>query len=76
MLWRSECSCSPKRFEDVPFDLRHRRILLYEFSFGGYKQLQGSLNDHVRGVLDRNDGASSQLRHAQDSDEEPPTGRQ
>lgn len=33
--------------EDVPFDLRHRRILLYSITPGGCRQLEGALRDQA-----------------------------
>ncbi|MBD3342744.1 MAG: TIR domain-containing protein [Candidatus Lokiarchaeota archaeon] len=33
--------------DDVPFDLRHRRVLLYEYSPRGCKKLEKSLKDNV-----------------------------
>jgi hypothetical protein len=38
--------------EDVPFDLRHRRVLLYEYSPLGCKRLEGMLADNMKAVLD------------------------
>lgn len=37
--------------EDVPFDLRHRRVLLYEYSPRGCKRLEGLLKDNMNAVL-------------------------
>ncbi|MEM7086431.1 MAG: toll/interleukin-1 receptor domain-containing protein [Bacteroidota bacterium] len=36
---------------DVPFDLRHRRILLYEFSPKGCKKLEKSIVNNVNAIL-------------------------
>jgi hypothetical protein len=43
--------------EDVPFDLRHRRVLLYEYSPEGCKRLEVSIVDHIRQMLSRTDSA-------------------
>jgi hypothetical protein len=37
--------------DDVPFDLRHRRVLLYDYSPRGCKRLEGSLRQHMNAVL-------------------------
>jgi hypothetical protein len=37
--------------EDVPFDLRHRRVLLYEYSPLGCKRLEGTLWQNMNTVL-------------------------
>ncbi len=37
--------------EDVPFDLRHRRVLLYEYSPRGCKRLEGALKENMTAVL-------------------------
>jgi hypothetical protein len=37
--------------DDVPFDLRHRRILIYEYSPRGCKRLETSLRDNIEGIL-------------------------
>jgi len=37
--------------EDVPFDLRHRRVLLYSYTPRGCKRLEGSLRDQVAAML-------------------------
>jgi hypothetical protein len=37
--------------DDVPFDLRHRRVLLYEYSPKGCKRLEQSVAEHVRDML-------------------------
>jgi nucleoside 2-deoxyribosyltransferase len=37
--------------EDVPFDLRHRRVLLYEYSPRGCKRLEGVLKENMSTVL-------------------------
>jgi hypothetical protein len=44
--------------DDVPFDLRHRRILIYEYSPRGCKRLETSLRDNVRSVLATDQAAS------------------
>ncbi len=36
---------------DVPFDLRHRRIQVYEYSPRGCKHLEGRLEDHLQHML-------------------------
>lgn len=37
--------------DDVPFDLRHRRVLLYEYSARGCKRLEKALPDNIHAVL-------------------------
>lgn len=37
--------------EDVPFDLRHRRVLLYDYSPKGCKKLEKDLHDNVEAML-------------------------
>jgi len=37
--------------EDVPFDLRHRRALVYEYSPRGCKKLEKDLFDNVQNML-------------------------
>jgi len=37
--------------DDVPFDLRHRRVLLYQYSPRGCKKLERELADHVHAML-------------------------
>ena len=37
--------------EDVPFDLRHRRVLLYEYSLRGGKRLEKTLQDNLTAML-------------------------
>lgn len=37
--------------EDVPFDLRHRRVLLYNYTLRGCKRLEGHLRDQVAAIL-------------------------
>jgi nucleoside 2-deoxyribosyltransferase len=37
--------------EDVPFDLRHRRVLLYEYSPRGCKRLEGMLKENMNAVV-------------------------
>lgn len=37
--------------DDIPFDLRHRRVLLYEYSPHGCKLLERALPAHIRAVL-------------------------
>jgi len=37
--------------DDVPFDLRHRRVLLYEYSPRGCKRLEGTLRQNMNAVL-------------------------
>jgi hypothetical protein len=36
--------------DDVPFDLRHRRVLLYRYTPKGCKWLESSLRDHVKSI--------------------------
>jgi nucleoside 2-deoxyribosyltransferase len=37
--------------DDVPFDLRHRRALVYEYSPRGCKRLETSLYENVQSIL-------------------------
>ncbi len=37
--------------DDIPFDLRHRRVLLYDYSTKGCKRLEIDLVEHVLGML-------------------------
>ena len=37
--------------DDVPFDLRHRRVLIYEYSPRGCKKLEAVLPVHVNEML-------------------------
>jgi nucleoside 2-deoxyribosyltransferase len=37
--------------DEVPFDLRHRRVLLYEYSPRGCKRLEGALKENMSAVL-------------------------
>ena len=37
--------------DDVPFDLRHRRVLLYDYSARGCKRLEKALPDNLRAVM-------------------------
>ena len=37
--------------DDVPFDLRHRRVLMYEYSPRGCKRLETALKDHLTAML-------------------------
>ena len=37
--------------EDIPFDLRHRRALIYEYSPRGCKKLEHDLYENVQGML-------------------------
>jgi len=37
--------------DDVPFDLRHRRILLYEYSPRGCKRLEQAIAEHMNAML-------------------------
>lgn len=39
--------------EDVPFDLRHRRVLPYEYTPIGCKRLVSKLKEHVKNMLRR-----------------------
>ncbi len=38
--------------EYVPFDLRHRRLLIYNYSPRGCKPLETHLEQHVRAMVD------------------------
>jgi nucleoside 2-deoxyribosyltransferase len=37
--------------DDVPFDLRHRRVLVYEYSPRGCKLLESRLRENMNAVL-------------------------
>jgi hypothetical protein len=37
--------------EDVPFDLRHRRVCLYNYSPKGCKELEKEIVEHIRAIL-------------------------
>lgn len=37
--------------DDVPFDLRHRRVLLYEYSPRGCKKLENDIPKHIKSLL-------------------------
>lgn len=37
--------------DDVPFDLRHRRVLLYEYSPRGCKRLENTLKENLIAIL-------------------------
>lgn len=39
--------------EDVPFDLRHRRVLLYEYSPRGCKKLENALQENLLAMLQK-----------------------
>lgn len=39
--------------DDVPFDLRHRRVLLYEYTPQGCKQLEATIVEHVLDMVAR-----------------------
>lgn len=39
--------------EDVPFDLRHRRVLLYEYSPRGCKKLEKALQENLLAMLEK-----------------------
>jgi hypothetical protein len=39
--------------EDVPFDLRHRRVLLYEYSLRGGKRLEKALQENLKAMLEK-----------------------
>jgi hypothetical protein len=43
--------------EDVPFDLRHRRALVYEYSPRGCKKLEKDLYDNVQNMLEHRNKA-------------------
>jgi hypothetical protein len=40
-----------RSIEDIPFDLRHRRVLPYEYTPIGCKRLVAKLKEHIRGIL-------------------------
>jgi hypothetical protein len=39
--------------DDVPFDLRHRRVLLYEYSPRGCKRLEAALRENMNAILQK-----------------------
>jgi len=39
--------------DDVPFDLRHRRVLLYEYSPRGCKRLEKALKENMSAILEK-----------------------
>lgn len=39
--------------EDIPFDLRHRRVLLYEYSPRGCKKLEKTLQENLLAMLEK-----------------------
>lgn len=39
--------------DDVPFDLRHRRVLLYEYTPLGVKHLEETIVEHVKDMLNQ-----------------------
>lgn len=39
--------------EDVPFDLRHRRVLLYEYTPRGCKRLESRLKENIENILEK-----------------------
>ena len=41
--------------DDVPFDLRHRRVLIYEYSPRGCKKLELALSQHVNKMVHKED---------------------
>ena len=55
--------------DDVPFDLRHRRILIYEYSPRGCKRLTESLESHVLDMLGKLSSGSLPLSETEDQDE-------
>ena len=44
---RKEVLLLSQSIDDVPFDLRHRRVLLYEYSPRGCKELQEKLKNYL-----------------------------
>jgi hypothetical protein len=38
--------------DDVPFDVRHRRVLLYDYTPRGCKRLEAHVEEHVRKMLE------------------------
>jgi hypothetical protein len=40
-----------QNIEDVPFDLRHRRVLLYEYSPRGCKKLENEISKNINSLL-------------------------
>lgn len=47
--------------DDVPFDLRHRRVLIYEYSPRGCKRLADSLRSHIQDIQKHIPRVSSNL---------------
>jgi nucleoside 2-deoxyribosyltransferase len=41
--------------DDVPFDLRHRRVLLYEYSPRGCKKLESALQENLLAMVQKLD---------------------
>lgn len=39
--------------DDVPFDLRHRRVLLYEYSPRGCKKLEKDIKAHIQAIVNK-----------------------
>lgn len=42
-----------QNIDDVPFDLRHRRVLLYEYSPRGCKRLENEISRHINSLLSK-----------------------
>lgn len=42
-----------QNIEDVPFDLRHRRVLLYDYSPRGCKKLENEISKHINSLLSK-----------------------
>lgn len=46
-----------RNLEDVPFDLRHHRVLTYENNAEGRKKLQAVLSERLKTIMDKRDMA-------------------
>ncbi len=42
-----------QNIDDVPFDLRHRRVLIYEYSPRGCKRLENEISKHINSLLSK-----------------------
>ena len=49
--------------DDVPFDLRHRRVLIYEYTPRGVKRLEKALTDHLKAMLQKTGPEGLQGEH-------------
>ena len=44
--------CLAQSKEDIPFDLKHRRVIIYEYSPRGCRKLEKDLIDNIKAVLE------------------------